>query len=98
MPRPHAGGRRGVYDGFRPPEVRTPLIQPDNKTLEPPAKPSDGPRAGGRVRFADAREAGRALASRLASFAATEDEVVVGLASGGVPVAFEVARALGATL
>ncbi|HEU4597532.1 MAG TPA: phosphoribosyltransferase family protein [Pyrinomonadaceae bacterium] len=52
----------------------------------------------GRWRFADAREAGRALASRLGAYTATDDLIVVGLASGGVPVAAEVARGLGAPL
>jgi putative phosphoribosyl transferase len=48
-------------------------------------------------RFADRRDAGRQLAERLASLAA-EDPVVVGLPRGGVPVAREVATALGAPL
>jgi putative phosphoribosyl transferase len=48
-------------------------------------------------RFADRRAAGRELAERLSSFAA-EDVVVLGLARGGVLVAYEVAQALGAPL
>ena len=48
-------------------------------------------------RFADRRAAGRELAERLSSLAA-EDPVVLGLARGGVPVAYEVAQALGAPL
>ena len=48
-------------------------------------------------KFADRRAAGRELAERLRSFAA-EDPVVLGLARGGVPVAYEVAIALGAPL
>jgi len=48
-------------------------------------------------RFADRRAAGRELAVRLGSLA-TEDPVVFGLARGGVPVAYEVAQALGAPL
>jgi putative phosphoribosyl transferase len=48
-------------------------------------------------RFADRRDAGRQLAERLAPLAA-EDPVVVALPRGGVPVAREVATALGAPL
>ncbi|WP_405020036.1 phosphoribosyltransferase [Kitasatospora sp. NBC_00070] len=45
--------------------------------------------------FTDRRDAGRQLAARLG---AVPDAVVVGLPRGGVPVAAEVARALGAPL
>jgi putative phosphoribosyl transferase len=48
-------------------------------------------------RFADRRDAGRQLAERLAPLVA-EDPVVVALPRGGVPVAREVAMALGAPL
>jgi putative phosphoribosyl transferase len=50
-----------------------------------------------RIPFHDRRHAGKLLAEPLADFA-QEDPVVVGLPRGGVPVAFEVARALGAPL
>jgi putative phosphoribosyl transferase len=47
--------------------------------------------------FADRRAAGRELAERLRPLAA-EDPVVLGLARGGIPVAYEVAKALKAPL
>jgi predicted phosphoribosyltransferase len=52
----------------------------------------------GRVRYADRREAGRALADRLLDYAGRDDVVVLGLPRGGIPVAYEVARALNAPL
>ena len=48
-------------------------------------------------KFDDRRAAGRRLAERLTGLAA-EQPVVLGLARGGVPVAYEVAQALGAPL
>ncbi len=48
-------------------------------------------------RFADRHAAGRELAKRLSSLA-IEDPIVLGLARGGVPVAYEVAQALAAPL
>ena len=49
-------------------------------------------------RFRDRREAGRLLAQKLAAYANRPDVVVLALPRGGVPVAYEVARALGAPL
>jgi putative phosphoribosyl transferase len=48
--------------------------------------------------FADRRAAGRALADTLRPYAHRSDVVVLALPRGGVPVAFEVAIALGAPL
>jgi predicted phosphoribosyltransferase len=48
--------------------------------------------------FRDRREAGRLLAEELAGYAGREDVIVLALPRGGVPVAYEVARALGAPL
>lgn len=49
-------------------------------------------------RFRNRAEAGRALAERLEPYAGREDAIVLGLPRGGVPVAAEVARALGVPL
>ena len=48
--------------------------------------------------FRDRREAGRLLAAKLASYANRPDVIVLALPRGGVPVAYEVARALGAPM
>ena len=48
--------------------------------------------------FRDRKEAGRVLAGLLDHYRDETDVVVLGLARGGVPVAYEVARALGAPL
>lgn len=45
-------------------------------------------------RFADREAAGRELAAKLEPYANRRDGVVLGLARGGMPVAFEVARTL----
>ena len=51
-----------------------------------------------RERFRDRREAGQLLAANLSAYANRGDVLVLGLPRGGVPVAYEVARALGAPL
>src|SRR5580700_8763512 len=48
--------------------------------------------------FRDRKEAGRLLAQRLAEYANRDDAIVLALPRGGVPVGFEVARALHAPL
>ena len=48
--------------------------------------------------FRDRSEAGRILAAQLAAYADRPDVLVLALPRGGVPVAYEVARALGAPL
>jgi predicted phosphoribosyltransferase len=50
------------------------------------------------MRFVDRSEAGRVLAGKLAAYAGRHDLLVLALPRGGVPVAFEVARALRAPL
>ncbi|GIW73257.1 MAG: phosphoribosyltransferase [Planctomycetota bacterium] len=51
-----------------------------------------------RLPFRDRTEAGRVLAEAMASYAGRPDLLVLGLPRGGVVVAYEVARALGAPL
>lgn len=51
-----------------------------------------------RQTFVDRRQAGRVLATHLGSLIGRDDVVVLGLPRGGVPVAAEVARVLGAPL
>src|ERR1700716_2103176 len=50
------------------------------------------------ARYRDRTDAGRALAAKLATYANRPDVLVLALPRGGVPVAYEVARALGAPL
>jgi predicted phosphoribosyltransferase len=53
---------------------------------------------GDQPRFADRQDAGRRLAALLGQYGGRDDIVVLGLPRGGVPVAYEVARALEAPL
>ncbi len=48
--------------------------------------------------FPNRAEAGRLLAEKLEKYAGRDDVIVLGLPRGGVPVAYEVARALGVPL
>src|SRR5437773_12307326 len=52
----------------------------------------------GFYRFRDRCEAGQALAQRLQAYAGRSDVLVLALPRGGVPVGYEVARALGVPL
>jgi putative phosphoribosyl transferase len=54
--------------------------------------------SGGRLGFRDRSEAGRVLAEELGRYANRDDVVVLALPRGGVPVGYEVAKALGAPL
>jgi putative phosphoribosyl transferase len=49
-------------------------------------------------RFRDRAEAGRRLATELRKYAGKDDVIVLALPRGGVPVGYEVARAIGAPL
>ncbi|MGH2367703.1 MAG: phosphoribosyltransferase, partial [Chloroflexota bacterium] len=51
-----------------------------------------------RRRFRDRAEAGQVLAAGLAAYANRPDVIVLALPRGGLPVGFEVAKALGAPL
>ena len=55
-------------------------------------------RPGCELRFRDRREAGRMLAKSLRKYSSRDDVIVFGLPRGGLPVAYEVARALEAPL
>src|SRR5512138_2032902 len=44
--------------------------------------------------FLDRREAGRMLAARLSEYARRSDAIILALPRGGIPVAYEIARAL----
>src|SRR5574342_1282818 len=48
--------------------------------------------------FSDRRDAGKKLAEKLSRYANRSDVIVLALPRGGVPVAYEVARALNAPL
>jgi predicted phosphoribosyltransferase len=50
------------------------------------------------MRFKDRREAGRRLAARLVEYTNHPDVIVLALTCGGVPVAYEIAEAIGAPL
>jgi putative phosphoribosyl transferase len=52
----------------------------------------------GTTRFRDRSEAGRTLAQELSKYAGREDVIVLALPRGGIPVGYEVAKALGAPL
>ena len=61
------------------------------------ATPSNGPFVS-EYTFPNRTEAGRALAGELSDYAGRNDVVVLALPRGGVPVGFEIARALHASL
>ena len=74
------------------------LVDGTNDPVGYPIGVEDWSRVGeGPMPFIDRVDAGRQLAGRL-QYLRGEDVVVLGLPSGGVPVAFEVAKALGAPL
>src|SRR3954468_9449070 len=78
----------------RPPEP-PPVPQPDPAPMPDPVPPQPAPSARWAMRrFADRASAGRELADRLHPYQGHPHAIVLGLARGGMPVAFEVARTL----
>src|SRR5712671_784574 len=84
-------------------QARAPRTRPHNTTRSGDA---DAPRwcdarrvaVSSNVLFRDRHEAGRALAGLLEHYRGRDDVIVLALPRGGVPVAYEVATALGAPL
>ena len=70
-------------------------LQPDSSSSRPDDRSGLTTEA---RRFRDRAEAGRLLAERLRDYAGRDDVVVLGLPRGGVPVAYELAKALGVPL
>jgi predicted phosphoribosyltransferase len=95
-----ADGPRAAPDARALPGARP--DRPDRAPSGAPARAALSPRGEGRPvsarRFADRRDAGRALGQRLADSLGERDVVVLGLPRGGVVVAAEVASALAAPL
>ena len=50
------------------------------------------------MNFRDRTDAGQRLAALLTEYAGRKDVIVLGLPRGGIPVAYEVAKGLGAPL
>jgi predicted phosphoribosyltransferase len=69
--------------------------RPDGETAEPVVHPKVSTTM---TRFRDRTDAGQRLAAKLARYAGRTDVIVLALPRGGVPVAFEIARALEASM
>jgi predicted phosphoribosyltransferase len=93
---PPAIGRPSTGSGF-PDTTRRPTLCIESEG-EWCGEGALAPEGGMMDRFHDRREAGRQLAARLTAYANRPDVLVLALPRGGVPVAYEVARALGAPL
>lgn len=97
-PRPYFGQQGSEYAEGGPFGRPSRAYETMGQFSDPPgtAPPeATGPR--GTV-FRDRRHAGQILAERLVGYRARNDVLVLGLPRGGVPVAYEVAKAIGAPL
>src|SRR5579863_2993981 len=93
MPRANRGGDNGGTLRGRRRRKATSLLRAGRVNQIPPCAPANGET----VIFRDRRDAGRQLALKLGHLKG-KDVVVLGIPRGGVVVAEEVAKALGATL
>lgn len=87
-------GREGDFDGDQRPYV----CRPSRSSVVGMGRTEGSVASDSRHVFQDRREAGRVLAGLLEHYRGVPDVLVLGLARGGIPVAWEVASALNAPM